>query len=241
MRRSLSALLSLAMIAELALPSAIASYALPQSELPPADLMNTTLLTPEQAGTDVAPLTFDDDLYGGFIKNRATGDALALKCVERTGADCTGFHFYFIPASAASPADYVNLNPNVVFHADDLKNLESTAKKKIGFRVNPQGFVAPVFGATMVVWVLDQQNQQGGSARLPIWGLYVIAVPLDIVTFIPILVVSAAIFGVKYAVIWVEGRNVKNAMKALGKAGKIKKLGNKNFELLKSLIQQYNY
>lgn len=241
MRRSLSALLSLAMIAELALPNAFASYALPQPELPPADLMNTILLTPEQAGTDVAPLTFDDDLYGGFIKNRATGDTIALKCVERTGENCTGFHFYFIPTTAASPADYVNLNPNVVFHADDLKNLESTAKKKISFRVNPQGFVAPVFGATMVVWVLDQQNQQGGSARLPIWGLYVIAVPLDIVTFIPILVVSGAIFGVRYAVIWVQGQNVKSAMKALGEAGKLKRLGNKNFELLKSLIEQYHY
>lgn len=185
------------------------------------------------------PRAIGGDFFGGTIKNRKTSELLALKCAESDAGGCTGFHFYLIPASASSPADYVNLNPNVIFRADDLKRLESSTKNKIKYRVNPNGFVAPVFGGTMLVWVLVQQNRTGGGPRLPLEALYVIAVPVDAATAIPIVAGSAAVFGAKRGVIAIQRENIKRAFQALSKPNRVKKLGGKNFELLKTLIQQY--
>lgn len=182
----------------------------------------------------------EDSLYGGIVKNRSTGEVLALKCVETNAAnDCVGYQFLYAPSADSPAKDWTIINPNFIFHDNDLSNIESFSKTKMKYRVNPKGFSPPWFGGTMVVWNLIEQNRNSTGRKLPLWILYGIATPFDVATAIPIGVGTALVFGSKRLVIAVQGKNISNAFKKLEKKGAVKRLGRKNFTLIKTLAEIY--
>ncbi len=183
----------------------------------------------------------ENGVYGGFIQNRKTKDRLVLKCVETEEQECTGFQFYLASSGETDPAKWQNLKPEFVFHKNDLEIIETSTKSKMKYRVDPQGLHLPVFPLTMWVWMLAEQNRTGGGADLPIEAFYVISVPIDVVTFLPITIGTAASFGVKQGIIAIQRGNIKKAFDALDSTDseKIKKLGNRNFQLIMDLVKKY--
>lgn len=181
-----------------------------------------------------------DEIYGGMIKNRKSGEVLALKCAELKAAnDCVGFQFVSMPSEDADPNDWKILCNGYIFHDNDLTNLEKLAYIKMKFRVNPNGFAPPWFAGTMIVWNLIEENKHSTGKKLPLWILYGVAVPVDIATFLPIGIGTGGVFGVKRLVIAIQKANIRHAFDKLLIKGKTKILGNKNFNLIKNLIEVY--
>ena len=117
-------------------------------------------------------------------------------------------------------------------------------KKKIKYRVDPQGYRLPhfpIYPLTTMVWVLDEQNRDAGKPRYFIKGMYVFAVPIDTAILIPSAIGGVAVWGTKRAVIAIQTSNVKKALGFLEKPGKSKKLSNRNFDLLIKIIRQYQF
>ncbi len=190
--------------------------------------------------TAAATSAIDTDLYGGIIKNRKTDEAIGLKCVEMNSSnECVGFNFVYLPSVDSDPKDWKMINPNFTFHENDLTNLKNFSKIKMKYRVNPNGFAPPWFGGTMLVWNLIEENRNSTGKKLPLWILYGFATPIDIATAVPIAAGTGIVFGTKRLIIAIQGKNISNAFEKIKVKGKVKRLGKKNFSLIKALIEIY--
>lgn len=181
-----------------------------------------------------------DVFYGGFIKNRRTKERIGLKCAQTSGRDCIGWQFYKVYKTDSTPPTLIN--DKVIFKTSDIQLLQDAYMKKMKFRIIRSTIPdLHVFGLTMIVTMLKEQNQTGGGKKLPIGILYGISVPIDVATMIPIALVDLSVWGTRLLVAEVARVRVNKAFKHLQTAGSTKtvKLSRRNFKELEVAIQQY--